>query len=106
MSTKTLKNTKKPKQINNRLTLTVDAEFEFILYKMKQTFPLLKDTDLVKMAVSGFVGQNTELFAREPDIMEKKAIEEFERNPQILTDTETQKLERELGVKLRNFDHF
>ncbi len=57
---------------NNRLTITIDENFDFILSKMRNTFPLLKDTDLVKMAVGGFYKQNNNLFTREPDTIEKK----------------------------------
>jgi hypothetical protein len=70
-------------QVNNRLTITIDDNFGFILSKMRSSFPLLKDTDLVKMAVGGFYNQNNKLFMREPDAIEKKVIDDFITNPDL-----------------------
>jgi hypothetical protein len=43
---------------------------------MKSSFPLLKDTDLVKMAVGGFYNQNIKLFERSLDQFEQKIIDD------------------------------
>jgi hypothetical protein len=87
--------------INARLTLTIDDEFENLLQTMRQAFPLLKDTDLVKMAISGFYGQNSALFSRLPDLEEEKAITNYSKNPELASDSDVAKLEKELGVALR-----
>jgi hypothetical protein len=89
-------------QVNNRLTLTLDDNFTFILQKMKSSFPLLKDTDLVKMAVGGFYGQNSTLFARDPDPIEKKAIDDFIANPDLLGHEESVKFLQELKNYVNN----
>ena len=85
---------------NNRLTLTLDDNFLFIISKMKASFPLLKDTDLVKMAVGGFYNQNSNLFMRTPDEIEQKVIDDFIANPELASDEEIKELENELGIKL------
>jgi hypothetical protein len=74
---------------NNRLTLTLDDNFIFIISKMKATFPLLKDTDLVKMAVGGFYNQNSNLFMRQPDEFEQKVIDDYITNPDTLSTQES-----------------
>jgi hypothetical protein len=83
-------------QINNRLTLTLDGNFQFILQKMKSSFSLLKDIDLVKMAVGGFYNQNSILFARQPDPIEKKVIDDFIANPDLMGHEESVKFLQEL----------
>jgi hypothetical protein len=83
-------------QTNNRLTLTLDDNFSFIISKMKASFPLLKDTDLVKMAVGGFYNQNSNLFMRTPDELEQKVIDDYIANPDILNATESKAFLNEL----------
>jgi hypothetical protein len=39
---------------NTRLNLVVDQKMEQILFYFRSKYPLLKDADLIKMAVSGF----------------------------------------------------
>ena len=85
---------------NNRLTLTLDDNFLFIISKMKASFPLLKDTDLVKMAVGGFYNQNSNLFMRTPDEIEQKVIDDFIASPELASDEEVKELENELGINL------
>jgi hypothetical protein len=87
--------------INNRLTLTLDDQFIFIIKKMKNCFPLLKDTDLVKMAVGGFYSQNSSMFARDPDPIEKKVIDDFLANPDLATIEDIKMMENELGIILQ-----
>lgn len=41
-------------QIPSRLNLTLDDDFRQILLDFKRQFPLLKEVDLIKMAVSGY----------------------------------------------------
>jgi hypothetical protein len=89
-----------PTQINNRLTLTLDDNFQFILQKMKSSFPLLKDTDLVKMAIGGFYNQNSTLFARQPDPIEKKVIDGFIANPDLASYEDINAMEDDLGIKI------
>jgi hypothetical protein len=81
---------------NNRLTLTLDDNFSFIISKMKATFPLLKDTDLVKMAVGGFYNQNSNLFIRTPDELELKIIDEYIANPDTMSHEESKAFLNEL----------
>ncbi len=76
-------------QANNRLTITLDENFSFILSKMKEVFPLLKETDLVKMAVGGFYKQNNNLFIREPDKAEEKALNDYIANPDLINHEES-----------------
>lgn len=83
-------------QTNNRLTLTLDDNFSFIISKMKTTFPLLKGTDIVKMAVGGFYNQNSNLFMREPDQFEKKVIDDYIANPDTLSPEESKAFLNEL----------
>ena len=85
---------------NNRLTLTLDDNFVFIISKMKASFPLLKDTDLVKMAVGGFYNQNSNLFMRTPDKIEQKVIDDYIASPELASDEEVKELENELGINL------
>ena len=67
---------------------------------MKASFPLLKDTDLVKMAVGGFYNQNSNLFMRTPDEIEQKVIDDFIASPELASDEEVKELENELGINL------
>ena len=71
-------------QVNNRLTITLDENFHFIIAQMRNSFPLLKDNDLVKMAVGGFYSQNHNLFLREPDNLEKQAINNYIQKPELI----------------------
>jgi len=41
-------------QISDRVNLAIDDDFKKILSNLKAQFPLLKEPDLIKMAVSGF----------------------------------------------------
>jgi hypothetical protein len=101
MTTPTMSPTTIPAtQVNNRLTLTIDDNFGFILSKMRTSFPLLKDTDLVKMAVGGFYNQNNSLFARDPDPLEKKAMDDFITNPDLARYSDLKELEQSIGLKL------
>jgi hypothetical protein len=101
MTTPTLSPTTIPAtQVNNRLTLTIDDNFGFILSKMRTSFPLLKDTDLVKMAVGGFYNQNNSLFMRDPDPIEKKAMDDFIANPDLARYEDLKELEQSIGLKI------
>jgi hypothetical protein len=83
-------------QVNNRLTLTLDDNFLFIISKMKSSFPLLKDTDLVKMAVGGFYNQNIKLFERSPDQFEQKIIDDYISSPDMMSSDQSKVFLNEL----------
>lgn len=67
---------KNPYKIASRVNLTIDEDFCYILGEMKAVYPLLKEVDLIKMAVSGYYSQNIDDFVEELD-------EETSRNVEI-----------------------
>jgi hypothetical protein len=49
-------------KIPTRLNLTLDSDFIEILLILKNKYPLLKETDLIKMAVSGYYTDHIDEF--------------------------------------------
>ena len=47
-----------------RINLTIDKDFEVILSNMHGKYPLLKDIDIIRMAVSGYYADHKEDFEK------------------------------------------
>lgn len=56
--------TTKYKTTSNRLNLTIDKDFGEILTALKSKYPLLKEVELIKMAVSGYYTDHKDEFTK------------------------------------------
>lgn len=59
-STRKINVQEKPKV--KRINLTIDKDFEEVLQKMRVKYPLLKDIDIIRMAVSGYYADHRKDF--------------------------------------------
>jgi hypothetical protein len=63
---------------SHKIQLTIDAELDTVLKKMKTRFPVLKEGDLLRMATSGFYSQNKHLFEAEAELLDEQTSKTVE----------------------------